>query len=136
MQDTYTVRDLMTRYSCAASTIYRYMNTKGYPRGGSGLGSRKKIAGEEVYAWELKHMPWLHPSVNTDRDEREAEEAMWKGIKADHEARLAAGPAKAREPVPKKGWEDVRRDVKKIVVHKGVIMKPRHGKKPVARTGA
>lgn len=130
MKDTYSVRDLMERYACAKSTLFRMMKTQGYPRGGRGIGSRTKIAGTAVYDWETKHMPWLHPLP--DQLSRMEEDERWTALKARHEVMLSKAAKKdvVKESQTRHDWFELQRIEKRRID----AIKARHGKKkpPVA----
>jgi predicted DNA-binding transcriptional regulator AlpA len=121
MKDTYDIRDLMARYSCAASTIYRLMKNDGYPRPSRVLkGSRNVWAMLAVHAWEREHMPQLHPS--TDEVALMEESEQWVKLRRDYERRLNGETI----PVRAKGgrrWKDVEREQRALIAD----MKKRHG---------
>lgn len=127
LKTTYNIRDLMARYSCAASTIYRRMKHDGYPRptrytkGGSNVWSIIT-----VHAWERIHMPQLH---STEDDTFVIEDAeKWAKIIATHERLLVSNDAKPKAVKSNKRWEDVQREGREVIAS----IKKRHGKKPVA----
>lgn len=124
MKDTYSVKELMDRYECARSTIFRMMKEDGFPRGGRRKTRSLSISGAEVYDWELKFMPWLHPKDGDERPARMEEDQKWNKAIAEHEGRVASWRKKDQALPPKKGWDEVRRDIKK----KGAL--ERHGKRP------
>lgn len=125
MQDTLTIRDLMQRYSCAASTIYRRMKKDAYPKPSRFGKGKNKWSTAAVFAWEKIHMPHLH--IATDAQFEIADAEKWQEIQRDYTRsfeRDLEGRPKAKQ---KKTWEDIRREL--------AAVKKRHGGKPVAFGG-
>jgi len=125
MQDTYSVRELMQRYSCAASTIYRRMKKDGYPKPSRFGKGKNKWAALAVHAWEVIHMPHLHATSDEQFVVDDAE--TWLKIQKDYARKIEKDVDGRPKVKPKKSWEDIRRELAAI--------KKRHGGKPVAFVG-
>ena len=129
MQDTYSIRELMARYSCAASTIYRRMIKDGYPKPSRFGKGKNKWAAAAVHAWELIHMPHLHPTQ--DEAFLVEDTQVWAKLRGDYERKLQKDVTGKPKPVPKKRWEDVQREGRDVIAQ----IKKRHEPKPVAPRG-
>lgn len=130
MGNTFTIRDLMARYTCARSTIYRLMKYEDYPLPAK-VSKLNKWSVVKVFAWERIHAPHLHPT--TDEVAAVEEAQMWEKVRADYEKHLAGDtvPERAKKARKGKSWEEVAREGREVIEQ----LKTRH-EKPVARPRA
>lgn len=56
---SYSIDEVADRHKCARGTIYKWMRTRGFPRGG--ISSKVRyVSASAVHAWERIHTPWMH----------------------------------------------------------------------------